>query len=176
MRYRIPVFCSSILITLGLMEMSLAAQDAVQSTSSKAAAQVPTIEEIRQTYAARNYAEVIVLADRALHDITMKGDLDQRAGELHFWRGVALRRLGREKEALIALEESKAMGFNTPELHLELALVKRAQGDAEGALSDYQTAERILPSDLEKQERLIDRWNREGKDEPRIKLVVSPQA
>ena len=42
-----------------------------------------------------HYQEVIVLADRALHDITMKGDLDQRAGELHFWRGASLRRLGR---------------------------------------------------------------------------------
>lgn len=176
MRYRIPIVCSSLLITLCLMGISVAAQDAEQSTTSKSPAQVPTIDEIRQAYALRHYEDVIVLADKALHDITMKGDLDQRAGELHFWRGASLRRLGRDKEALIALEESKARGFNTPELHLELAFVKRSQGDTEGAQSDYQTAERILPSDLEKQERLIDRWNREGKDEPRFKLVFSPQA
>ena len=176
MRFKIPVVWVSLVFVLGTMGLVHGAQDAGQSTGTKAPALPPTIEEIRQTYTQRQYEEVIVLADRALHDITMKGDLDQRAGELHFWRGASLRRLGRDKEALVALEESKARGFNTPELHLELALVKRAQGDTEGAQSDFQTAERVLPSDLEKQERLIDRWNREGKDDPRFKLVVSPQA
>lgn len=176
MFYRRPPFCGSFLIALCLAGIAQAAQDPGQPPANKSTSQVPPIEEVRDAYVQRHYEEVIVLADRALHDITMKGDLDQRAGELHFWRGVALRKLGREKEALVALEESKARGFNTPELHLELALVKRSQGDTEGAQSDYQTAERILPSDLEKQERLIDRWNREGKDEPRFKLTISPQA
>jgi len=176
MRYRVTVVGSALLISFGMLGISLAAQEAGQTSSREAASQLPTIEELRQTYAQRHDEEVIVLADRALHEITMKGDLDQRAGELHFWRGASLRRLGRDKEALIAFEESKARGFNTPELHLEMALVKRSQGDTEGAQSNYQAAERVLPSDLEKQERLIDRWNREGKDEPRFKLTLSPQA
>jgi tetratricopeptide (TPR) repeat protein len=149
---------------------------ATQADPKLEAPQESAIEEIRKAYAQKRDEDVIVLADRALHDITMKGDSDLRAGEIHFWRGASLRRLGREKEALVALEESKARGFNTPELHLELALVRRSQGDTVMAERDFQEAERILPSDLEKQERLIDRWNRDGKDEPRFKLTLSPQA
>ena len=136
----------------------------------------PSMVEIRDAYRQKRDEDVIVLADQALHEITLKGDLDQRAAELHFWRGAALRRLGRNKEALVALQEAKIRGFSSPELHLELALVRRSLGDAEGAEQDYREAERALPTDLEKQDRLITRWNREGKDEPRFKLSLSPQA
>jgi tetratricopeptide (TPR) repeat protein len=164
-------------LVIGLMAAGAAhgAQETPKSESSQEASSSSSIDEIREAYSQRRNEDVIVLADRALHDITMKGDVDQRAGELHFWRGAALRKLGRDKEALVALEESKARGFSKPELHLELALVRRTQGDLLGADRDYQEAERILPSDLEKRERLIDRWNREGKDEPRFKIILSPQ-
>jgi len=175
MRYRLPMALASILIGLLWIRAADAAQEPSTTTSARQATKVPSIEEVRQAYQEGRFDEVIVLADRALHDITMKGDVDQRAGELHFWRGAALRKLGRDKEALVALEESKARGFNMPELYLELAFARKSQGDAQGAQQDIQEAERILPSDLEKQERLIDRWNREGKDEPRFKLSISPQ-
>jgi hypothetical protein len=166
-----------LLAMMFLISAALAsAQEKAPTETKKEEPSVPTIDDVRNAYNQRRDEDVIVLADRALHDITMRGDVDQRAGELHFWRGAALRRLGREKEALVALEESKARGFGTPELHLELALVRRHQGDEAGADQDYQQAERVLPSDLEKRERLIDRWNREGKEEPRFKLTLSPQA
>jgi tetratricopeptide (TPR) repeat protein len=135
----------------------------------------PSIEDIRDAYRQKRDEDVIVKADQALHEITLKGDVDQRAAELHFWRGASLRRLGRNKEALVALEESKSRGFNIPELHLELALVRRSLGDTERAEQDLQEDERVLPSDLEKEERLVTRWNREGKEEPRFKLTLSPQ-
>jgi tetratricopeptide (TPR) repeat protein len=164
------------LLSLAISFIAAQVVQAAQAGPKPEASQGPAIEEIRKAYAQKRDEDVIVLSDRALHEITMKGDVDQRAGELHFWRGASLRRLGRDKEALVALQESEARGFNTPELHLELALVRRNQGDTVGAERDYQEAERILPSDLEKQERLIDRWNRDGKDEPRFRLTLSPQA
>jgi hypothetical protein len=172
------VFSHALPLVLGLLSSALTAraQENSAPTTNQETPSTPSIEEVRKAYIQHRDDDVILLADRALHEITMKGDVDQRAGELHFWRGAALRRLGREKEALVALEESKARGFNTPELHLELAIVRRSQGDSAGADRDFQEAERVLPSDLEKQERLIDRWNREGKDPTRFKLSLSPQA
>ncbi len=151
-----------------------AAQAEPKPQTSQAAA--PSIEEVRDAYRQKRDEDVIVKADQALHEITLKGDVDQRTAELHFWRGASLRRVGRNKEALVALQESKIRGFNTPELHLELAIVRRSLGDSEGAEQDYREAERVLPSDLEKQDRLVTRWNREGKEEPRFKLTLSPQA
>ncbi len=166
----------SLLVSFVAAGIASGAQEPPKPPGSQDTAESSSIEEIRKAYKQRRDDDVIVLADRALHDITMKGDVDQRAGELHFWRGASLRRQGRDKEALVALEESKARGFSTTELNLELALVRRFQGDTAGAERDYQEAERVLPSDLEKRERLIDRWNREGKDEPRFQIELRPQA
>jgi len=165
----------SLILSALLANAAMGAQESEKPAKSQESLPSPAIDEVRKAYHQRRNEDVIVLADKALHEITMNGDLDQRAGELHFWRGAALRRLGREKEALVALEESKSRGFSTPELHLELALVRRSQGDSSGAERDFQEAERILPSDLEKQDRLINRWNQEGKTEPRFRLFLSPQ-
>jgi tetratricopeptide (TPR) repeat protein len=165
-------------LTIGIFvtqEVNAAQEDQKPEVARKSSPP-PSIEEIRQAYSQRRDDDVIVLADQALHEITLKGDADQRTAELHFWRGASLRRLGRHKEARVALEESKTRGFNKAELHLELALVRRSLGDSEGAELDYHEAERVVPSDLEKQDRLIDRWNHDGKDEPRFKLTLTPQA
>src|SRR5436190_8024044 len=165
MRNRVAAVVLPLALTITWAHPLLAAQSDPQAQASQPAA--PSLDEIRDAYRQRRDEDVIVKADQALHEITLKGDLDQRAAELHFWRGASLRRLGRNKEALVALQESKIRGFNTPELNLELAIVRRSLGDSVGAEQDYREAERVLPPDIEKQERLIERWNRQGKDEPR---------
>jgi len=166
------------LLTLFVFLSAVRIAAAFQTEEKPGAAQstaAPSIDEIRKAYTDKRDQDVIVLADRALHEITLKGDPEERASELYFWRGAAQRRLGRHSEALVSLEESKSRGFSSPELQLELALVRRKLGDSAGAERDYQELERVLPSDLERQGRLIERWNLEGKDEPRFKLTISPQ-
>jgi hypothetical protein len=158
---------------LGTLPASAEQADPQAEAPKKAPA--PSIEEVRAAYKEKRDEDVVVLADRALHDITLSGDPDQRAPELHFWRGASLRRLGRNREALVALEESKSRGFRTPELHLELALVRRILGQPEEAERDFEEAKQIVPGDLRRQEDLIGRWNRDGKEDPRFTLTLSPQ-
>jgi len=169
---------ASTAVALAVLAGFMRTVDAAQAEPKPQASQetAPSIEDVRDAYRQKRDQDVIIKADQALHEITLKGDVDQRAAELHFWRGASLRRLGRNKEALVALQESKIRGFNTPELHLELAFVRRSLGDSDAAEQDYREAERVLPSEVEKQDRLITRWNREGKDEPRFKLSLNPQA
>lgn len=164
----------TLLIFLSAARIGAAGQ-AEEKPSAAQSPATPSIDEIRKAYTEKRDQDVIVFSDRALHKITLNGDPEARAGELYFWRGAAQRRLGRHGEALVSLEGSKSRGFSSPELHLELALVRRNLGDTSGAERDYQELERVLPSDLERQGRLIERWNLEGKDEPRFKLTLSPQ-
>lgn len=168
----------AVMIALGIASFAARTLEAAQTDPKAEITQQPSpsLAELRQAYSQKRDEDVIVKADKALHEITLKGDVDQRAAELHFWRGASLRRMARYKEALVALQESKTRGFNTPELHLELALVRRSLGDSEGSQQDYREAERVFPSELQQQERLIERWNRDGKDETRFKLSLSPQA
>ncbi len=133
------------------------------------------LEGVRSAYRDKRDEDALVQADQALLEITRSGDAGMLAPELYFWRGASLRRLNRPKEALVALEESRVRGFKHPELHLELALVRRSLGQSEAAERDLGEAQAAVPGDLGRQSQLISRWNREGKEDPRFRLTLSPQ-
>lgn len=137
--------------------------------------QLQAVRAVRAAYKEGRDQEVLLLADRALLETTRAGDLAMKAPELHFWRGAALRRLGRHEEALVALDQARALGFQGPELHLERGLAHRSIGQIQEAEEDYQDAERLLPEDPETRERFLHRWKWDGKDQPRFQLVVTPQ-
>src|SRR5436189_23326 len=66
------------------------------------------LDSVRRAYLEGRDKEVLILAERSLIDAPPTGDLEMKAAELYFWKGSALRRLGRHDEALIALEHAKS--------------------------------------------------------------------
>src|SRR5258708_16702837 len=100
----------ALIVVTALAHNAQAAQAEPKPQASQEAS--PSIEDVRDASRQKRDEDVIVKADQALHEITLKGGVDQRAPEWHFWRGASLRRLGRNKEALVALQESKIRGFN----------------------------------------------------------------
>ena len=133
------------------------------------------LEGVRSAYADGRDKDVLLLADRALLEVTKAGGVGLRIAELHFWRGAALRRLGRHEEALVALDQAKALGFREPELYLERSLTHSTLGHSQEADQERQEGERLLPDDLERRERLNYRWQQEAKDRTRFQLWFSPQ-
>lgn len=129
-------------------------------------------ESVRSAYLAGRDREAVLLADRALAD---PSSADRALSEIHFWRGAALRRLGRNDEAAVALDAAGRHGLRTPELHVERALALRATGQDEEARRAYQEAERLLQDDPERLFRFQDRWRLEGKEAPKFQLWVTPQ-
>ena len=151
-----------------------------QSDATKLAAASGTdtlsmLEAVRTAYTDGRDNDVLLLADRALLEVTKAGGAGLRIAELHFWRGAALRRLGRHEEALVALDQAKALGFREPELHLERSLTHASLGHAQEADLERQEGERLLPDDLERRERLNYRWQQEAKEKTRFQLWFSPQ-
>jgi len=136
---------------------------------------VSALEAVRSAYTAGRDGDVLLLADRALLEVTKAGGVSLRVAELHFWRGAALRRLGRTEEALVALDQAKALGFRDPELYLERSLTQKSLGNSQEADQERQEGERLLPEDLERRERLNHRWQQEAKDRTRFQLWFSPQ-
>jgi len=155
--------------------LTLLAQANPSPVSGPETDQLEAVRAVRAAYKDGRDQDVLLLADRALLETTRAGDLAMRAPELHFWRGAALRRLGRHEEALIALDQARALGFEGPELHLERGLAHRSLGQGQEADRDYQDAERLLPGDPDTRERFFHRWKWDGKDQPRFQLVVTPQ-
>lgn len=137
--------------------------------------QLEAVRAVRTAYKDGRDQEVLLLADRALLAMARDGDLAMRAPELHFWRGAALRRLGRYDEAVVALDLAITLGFRGPEVHLERGLAHRGLGRRQEADRDYQEAERLLPEDPEMRERLLHRWKWDGKDQARLQVLASPQ-
>lgn len=137
--------------------------------------QLSMIEAVRMAYAERRDKDVLLLADRALLEVTKAGGLGIRIAELHFWRGAALRRLGRHEEALVALDQAKALGLKEPELYLERSLTHASLGHSQEADQERQEGERLLPEDLERRERLNFRWQQEAKERLRFQFALAPQ-
>jgi tetratricopeptide (TPR) repeat protein len=100
------------------------------------------VASIRQAYAEGRAQDVVVLADRAL----LRAEANA-LGEVRFWRGAALRRLGRHEEALIALDSCAVAGFASVEVHLERALALSALGRRQEAEQEMETVRRMIQED-----------------------------
>lgn len=146
-----------------------------QSETVSDSDQLSMIESVRTAYADRRDKDVLLLADRALLEVTKAGGLGIRIAELHFWRGAALRRLGRHEEALVALDQAKALGLKEPELNLERSLTHASLGHSQEADQERQEGERLVPEDLERRERLNYRWQQEAKERTRFQFLFSGQ-
>jgi tetratricopeptide (TPR) repeat protein len=133
------------------------------------------LRAIRSAYQEGRDADVLLAADRALLEMARAGGSSVRTGEIHFWRGAALRRLGRTEEALVAFDQAKAAGFQEPELYLERSLAQQSLGQVEEAEREWQEGERFRPEDLERWERLSLRRQREERERRRLQLWVTPQ-
>lgn len=155
--------------------LSRAEKTAAGATSPCDDASDPSVDSVRLAYTEGKDTETVLLADRALSEIPSTDGRTAITRELHFWRGAALRRLGRSHEALIALEAAGRHGLRTPELHLERALILRALGQEEDARRAYQEAERLLQEDPERLKWFEGRWRLEGKDAPRLQFWITPQ-
>ena len=131
------------------------------------------IEPVRSAYLGGRYQEAVVLVDRALAE---KSVLPAATSELHFWRGAALRKLGRNDEALVAFEASRRDGFKSPELSLERALVLKSLGKGQEADEAYREADRRLEEDPERRARFSEEWKRVHAKEPDFRLTITPQA
>lgn len=156
--------------TLVLAFAAAASPAEAQSLSAETA-----LEGIRSAYAAGRDEEVVLLADRAIGEEHASRRRTPALAHFYFFRGSALRRLGRHKEALVALELARKEGLAIPEVHLERALAKTSLGQEEGAMKEYQEAERLLPDDPERRARLRDRWERQGREEPDFAVFVTPE-
>lgn len=136
----------------------------------------PTVEVVRQAYTEGRDKDVLVLAEKALIQTSLAGDIEMKAAELYFWKGSALRRLGRLDEALIALEHAKSLGFNGPELFLERSLANKSLGNSQEAQQDFQEAEKRFPEDPEKRELYLKHWKWDAAEQPRFQIWLAPQA
>ena len=135
----------------------------------------PSTEDVRRAYTEGRDKDVLVMVERALIDVSV-GDPELKAAEFYFWKGSALRRLGRLDEALIALEHAKSLGFSGAELYLERGLTNKSLGNAQDAKQDYQEAERRFPPDPEQRELYLKHWKWDGAEQPRFQLWLAPQA
>jgi tetratricopeptide (TPR) repeat protein len=133
------------------------------------------LQAIRAAYASGRDEEVLVLADRAILEAAQSGGRGIRAGEFHFWRGAALRRMGRTEEALVAFDYAKGLGFREPELYLERSLAQKSLGRLDRAEQEWQEGERLVPDDLERLERLNLRRQQESREGSRLHVWLAPQ-
>ena len=134
-----------------------------------------SLETVRSAYLAGRDLDTVLAADEALAIATRSEAAGSVVAELHFWRGAALRRLGRLPEARVALDAARTLGLGIPELHLELALTKRALKQDEDAEREFREAERRLPENDERHFRFAERWKEVSKAEPNFQLTIAPQ-
>jgi tetratricopeptide (TPR) repeat protein len=164
---------AGLLVLIATTRPCFAVQEEVRNITTIPA---PSVEAVRKAYTEGRDKEVLVLAERALIEVSTAGDLGMKAAELYFWKGSALRRLGRLDEALIALEHAKTLGFAGPELYLERSLTNKSLGNAQDAQQDYQEAEKRFPEDPEKRELYLKHWKWDAAEQPRFQLWLAPQA
>jgi len=124
-----------------------------------------TIEEIRKAFSEGRHEDVVALADRAPAEPS-----DPLRGEILFWKGTSLARLGRHEEAVAAIDEARALGFTPSELYLERAFALRTLGQEEEAERSFQEAERLAQEDPERLAELRRRW-REAARRFELRLV-----
>jgi tetratricopeptide (TPR) repeat protein len=166
---------TSIVLGLALARPAMAFQADPKEEARPAIQQAPSVQEIRTAYTEGRDKDVLLLTERALLAATNRGDLDLKGGELYFWKGAALRRLGRSDEAVIALDQSKALGFSAPQVYMEHGLASRTLGDSQEADRDYQEAEKRLPEDPSLRDLFLKHWKWDGTDQPRFQLWLSPE-
>ena len=147
------------------------AQDKGISLGGAEAEALARLQAIRSAYKEGRDTDVLLAADRALLETARVGGSGVRVGEIHFWRGAALRRMGRTEEALVAFDQAKALGFQEPELYLERSLTQRSLGQVEEAEKEWQEGERFMPEDLERWERLSLRRQKEERERSRLQLL-----
>jgi hypothetical protein len=134
-----------------------------------------SVAEIRRAYAEGRDADAVVLADRVLAG----GIAGQEAprGEIHFWRGAALRRLKRPDEALVAFQAAERLGYSSPELRLERALALAAAGRGAEAEASMADARSMAQEDRNVLQGLEERWNRRDDGGPkRLEIRIRPEA
>jgi tetratricopeptide (TPR) repeat protein len=133
------------------------------------------LAEIRKAYAEGRDRDAILLADQALQEGVREpgGSI----AEVHFWRGAALRRLGRVEEALLAFQAAARLGFSAPELHLERALALSAVGRATEAQSEIDEALTQTQEDPARLSGLEERWkSRTEEGTKRFEVRFRPEA
>ncbi len=130
------------------------------------------VEPIRSAYLQGRYLEAVLLVDRSLAE---KSPLPGIVPELHFWRGAALRKLGRLDEALVAFDVARKGGFKAPELALDRALALRALGREQESEQEYQEADRLLQKEPERRVKFSEEWRRAHRKEADFRLTITPQ-
>ncbi len=116
------------------------------------------LDEIRKAFREGKHADVVSFAERAL---AAPGESGESRGEILFWKGTSLVRLGRHAEAVAAIDEARGLGFTPSELHLERALALHTLGRQEEADRSFREAERLAQDDPDRLAELRRRW-REG--------------
>ncbi len=155
---------------LALSFLAVMAGFASAQESVSAARVEDPLGSIRGAYAEGRNQDLVILADRAL----LHADASAH-GEIRFWRGAALRRLGRSGEALLGLDSAVIAGFDSPELHVERALVLSMLGRLQEASQEMETVRRMLQEDPLRREQMEGRWaNREAVNR-RFEARVRPQ-
>ena len=142
-----------------------------------AAASSPDValSEIRRAYAEGRDRDAVLLADRAL----LQGvrESDGSLAEFHFWRGAALRRLGRVDEALLAFQAASRLGYAAPELRLERALALSAAGRRQEAQSEMDELRTQAQEDPGRLSGLEERWrSRTDEGSKRLEVRLKPEA
>lgn len=160
-------------LPLLLLSVTVAAQTVAGEIPMNEDGSDVTPRTVRTAYIDGRDQEVVLMVDRAL-SVEPDAELRKALPELRFWRGAALRRLGRHEEALVALEGASRAGFRAPEVRLERALAFRALGQAEEAKREYQDAERLLPDEDERRARFLERWGEAAKESP-LQVKLTPE-
>jgi tetratricopeptide (TPR) repeat protein len=135
-----------------------------------------SLETVRKAYIEGKDKDVLILVERALIETSSIGDIEGKAAELYFWKGSALRRLGRFDEAVIALDHAKSLGYGAPELYFERGLTEKSLGNTQESQDDYREAQRRLPSDPEARDLYLKHWKWDAAEQPRFQLWLAPQA
>lgn len=167
---------TAILLVAAAVRPALAAQADDKGAPLGVKVKSPSIEDVRTAYREGRDQDVLLLAERALIDASSFGDVQMKAPALYFFKGAALRRLGRHDEALVALEHAKTLGFSEPELYVERSLTNKSLGNAQEAQQDYQEAEKRFPEDPEIRELYLKHWKWDAAEQPRFQIWLAPQA
>jgi Flp pilus assembly protein TadD len=81
---------------------------------------------------------------------------------LSYFRGLALDRAGKPREALVAFEEAVKLNPSNPEAHLSLGKVELASGRVKDAIAELQEALRLSPDNDQAKRLLSKAYSRAG--------------
>lgn len=134
-----------------------------------------SLAEIRRAYVEWRDRDAVLLADKALQEGVREPGATM--AEVHFWRGAALRRLGRVDEALLAFQAAARFGYSAPELRLERALALSSAGRPQEAQSEIEELRTQAQEDPARLSGLEERWRNRTEDGPkRFEVRLRPEA